>query len=71
MNILFKTKNVRKSSRCDIKIYKAMRIPFEIHEINKRFIVTIQPKNACKLEFLDHLWLPFLRQPQSHIFDLR
>ena len=24
-------------------------------------------KNACKLEFEDHLWLTFLDQPQSEI----
>ena len=24
-------------------------------------------KNACKLEFVDHLWLTFLDQPQSDI----
>ena len=24
-------------------------------------------KNACKLGFVDHLWLPFLDQPQSDI----
>ena len=27
--------------------------------------VTVQP--PCKLEFADHLWLPFLDQPQSDI----
>ena len=26
-------------------------------------------KNVCKLEFVDHLWLPFIDQPQSHILD--
>ena len=44
-----------------------MRITVEIHERNKKFTVTVQPKNACKLEFLDHLWLPFLDQPQFDI----
>ena len=34
---------------------------------NKKCTVTIQPKNACKLEFLDHLWLPFLDHPHSDI----
>ena len=29
--------------------------------------VTVQPKNACKLEFADHLWMPFLDQPQFDI----
>ena len=42
-----------------------MRIPVDINE--KKFTVTVQPKNSCKLEFLDHLWLPFLDQPQSDI----
>ena len=37
-----------------------------------KFFVTVQPKNACKLEFVDHLWIPFLDQPQSNIvvFDI-
>ena len=50
-----------------IKIHKDMRIPVDIHEINKKLTVTVHPKNACKLEFVDHLWLPFLDQPQSDI----
>ena len=44
-----------------------MIIPVDIHERNKMFTVTVKPKNACKLEFVDHLWLPFLDQPQSGI----
>ena len=44
-----------------------MRIPVYIHERNKKFTVTVQQKNAYKLEFVDHLWLPFLDQPQSDI----
>ena len=67
INILFKTKNVRKRWRCDRKIHKDMIIPVDIHERNKMFTVTVKPKNACKLEFVDHLWLPFLDQPQSDV----
>ena len=59
MNMLFKTKDEIKRRICDGNIHKAMRIPVDIHEINKRFTVTVQPKNACKLEFFD--------QPQSDI----
>ena len=44
-----------------------MRITFDIHQTNKKFYVTVQPKNAYKLEFVDHLCLPFLDQPQSNI----
>ena len=44
-----------------------MQIPVDIHENNKKFTVTFQPKNACKLEFVDHLWVPFLDQSQSDI----
>ena len=29
--------------------------------------MTINPQNACKLEFDGHLWLPFLDQPQSEV----
>ena len=43
----FKTKNVRNRRICDRKIHKAMIIPVEIHEENKKFTVTFQPKNTC------------------------
>ena len=65
--MLFKTKDVRKGRKYDKKIHKSMIIPVDINEINKHFTVTVQPKNACKLEFVDHLWLPFIDQPQSDI----
>ena len=49
MNILFKSNDVRKIKRCDRKIHKAMIIPVDIHERNKKFIATVQPNNARKL----------------------
>ena len=67
INMLFKINDARKRRMFDRKIHKAMRIPVEIHEINKKFTITVQPKNACKLEFVDHLWLPFIDQPHSDI----
>ena len=66
-NLLFKTKDVKKRNRRDRKTHKAIIIIFEIHERNKKFTVTVQPKNVCKLESIDHLWLPFLEQPQYDI----
>ena len=60
MNMLFRTKDERKGSRGDRNIHKAMIIHFDICEANKKITVTVQPKNVCKLEFADHLWLPFL-----------
>ena len=44
INMLFNTKDERKRSRCDRKIHKAMRITVDIHERNKNFAVTVQPK---------------------------
>ena len=44
-----------------------MIIPVDIHEKNKKFTVTVQPKNAYELEFVYHLWLPFFDQPHSDI----
>ena len=67
MNMLFKNNYVGKIGLFDRKIHKAMIIPVEIHERNKKFTVTFHPQNACRLEFADHLWLPFLDQPQSDI----
>ena len=67
MNMLFKTKDIVRRTICDRKINKAIIITVGIHERNKKFTVKVQPKNTCKLEFVDHLWLPFLGQPQSDI----
>ena len=44
-----------------------MRIPVDFHNNKKTFSVTVQQKNAWKLEFADHLWLPFIYQPQQDI----
>ena len=64
MTMLFHTKDVMKRRRWYGKTHKDMIIPVDIHEINKLFTVTVQPKNACRLDVVDHLWLPFLDQPQ-------
>ena len=32
-----------------------------------KFTVTVEPKNARKLGFVDHLWLPFIDQPEPNI----
>ena len=44
-----------------------MIIPVDIHQTDKNLTVTFQPKNACRLEFKDNIWLPFHEQPQSEI----
>ena len=67
MNILFNTKDERNRKRCDRNIHKSMRITVDNHETKKNSTVTVQQNNACKLEFADHLWLPYLDQPQSDI----
>ena len=35
-------------------IHKAMQIPVDIYQTNKKLIVAVQPKNACKLKFAGH-----------------
>ena len=62
---MFKNTYWKKRRKQDRNIHKAVRIPDDIYRTNKKLFVTVQPKNACKLEFVDHLWLPFLDQPQS------
>ena len=63
LNMLFKTNDERKRRICDKIIHKATRITVKIHQTNKEFCVVVQLKNACKFEFADYLWLPFLDQP--------
>ena len=59
MNTLFNINGEIKIIRCDRSIQKAMIITVDIYQTNKHFSVTVQPKNAFKLESADHLWLPF------------
>ena len=65
MNTLFKNNYRRKRRMSDINIHKAMLIHANIYPMNKNLFVAVQPKNSRKAEFIDHLWLPFLDQPQS------
>ena len=67
MNSLFKTKDEKRRSICDKSIHKAMIIPVYVHHTNKNFSITVQPKNACKLKFADHLCLPLFDQAQQGI----
>ena len=67
MNMLFKNKEKRKIRRFYINIHKAMQIHVTMYPTNKKLFVTVQPKNTFQLELADHLWLPFLDQPQSNI----
>ena len=67
MNTLFETKYEIKIRIFHKGIHKAVIITVDFHQANKKFSVTVQPKNAYKLEFEYHLWLLFLEQPQSDI----
>ena len=44
-----------------------MRIPEFICQNNRRMIVLIHTINACKMVFVDRLWLPFIDQTKSDI----
>ena len=50
-----------------IGIYKATIITDENFQTNNKLFVMFHTKNACKLEFADHLWLPFLDQKQLDV----
>ena len=47
--------------------HKNMRSLFRICQNNKKLFVTVNPKNPWKLEFTDHLWIPFIDQLQSDV----
>ena len=57
----------RKISKLNMNKCKAVSIPERIFQNNNKLFVTINPRNACKLEFSDHLWLPILEQPNPDI----
>ena len=47
--------------------HKDMIIPDHICQNNKGLFVTVNPRNACYLEFSDNWRLTFLDQPQSDV----
>ena len=63
MNTMFKKNNGRKIRKLNMNKHKAMRIHNRICQNIKKLFVTVNPRNVCKMEFSDHLWLPFLDQP--------
>ena len=64
---MFNKHNGRKKRKLDMSKHKAMRIPDRICQNNKNLPVIVIPIKACRIEFDDHLWLPFLDQPQSDV----
>ena len=46
-----------------------MIIPDHICQTNKNLFLMVNNKNSCKLEFSDHLWIPFINQPQSDVLS--
>ena len=65
--MLFKNNYKVKRRACEINIHKAMQFFVGIYQTNKKIFVIVQPKNTCKLELVDHLWLPFIDQRQYDI----
>ena len=45
--------------------HKSMKITNRNCPKRTKLFVTVHPRNVCKMVFPDHLWLPFLDQPQS------
>ena len=55
MNMLFRTNDEIKRRICYRIIHKAIRTNVDIHKTNKKFSVTVEPKNGPKLESADYL----------------
>ena len=67
MKTMFQINDGRKIRKLNMNKQKSMRITDHICKNNKHLFVTVNPRSACKLEFSDHLWLPFIDQPQSYV----
>ena len=64
MKKMFEKNNGRKRRKFNINEHKAVRIPELICQNNNIFFVTVNPRNTCRMDFADHLWLLFLDQTQ-------
>ena len=58
---MFREKNGIKRRKLNVNKHKAIRITDRIFH----FVLEVNTRNACKMKFTDHLWLPFLDKPQS------
>ena len=65
MNTLFNNNDGRKRSTYDRNIHMAKTIIVDIYQTNKKLFVTVHQNKTCKFELTDHLWLPFIDQPES------
>ena len=45
--------------------HKNTRINERIYQNHNKWFVTVNPRNACKKESANNLWLPFLDQQKS------
>ena len=61
---MFRANNGTKNNKYNKDIHKPMRILDDIFKTNNKLFVTVYSKNTCKVESADHLWLPFIDQPQ-------
>ena len=50
-----------------IKRHKYMIIPDRTVKIERKLIVTVHLRNAYRVEFYDHLWIPLLYQLQLRV----
>ena len=67
MNTLFSKNNGIKIRKSNMNKHRNTIILDCICQKNKKLFVIVNPRNACKMGFSDHLWLPFLDQPQSYV----
>ena len=64
---MFKNNDGIERSKHDSNIHKDMIIPDGIFQTNKKLFVVVYPRNARKLEFAGHIWLPFIYLPQLDV----
>ena len=52
-----------------LNMNKHKDMKFSCHICLKKYklFLMVNPKNLCKLEFTDHLWIQYLDQPQSNV----
>ena len=67
LSIQFLRENGRKIRKLNMNRHKTMGNINRICQNNNIKIITVNPKNVCKMEFADNLWLPFLDQPRSDV----
>ena len=65
--VYMRTIFIKNTRKINLKRHKYMRIPHRTWKIENKLFVTFNTRYAYILVFPDHMWIPFIDQPQPYV----